>query len=220
MHLKNTSQPDSHRIAQSSTKRLSRLEPNDLSTRMYHVRRGTLAHSLRKVLRAQEEAAAKRDEEMWAFHQGQTYEDCDERTPSKQATYAIDAARSVIGTLMAEKKVTACIVDEAQVHLQSMRRITGDLDERLLLAEDQLGTLMEAVHWLGFPLSLHSDDDIQNRSRPRRGLSRSSRHPSSEGETDQDPQMRDLSHNESVGRGRSRLRTAKSLVASTHLEGG
>jgi len=190
---------------------------------MYYMRRAHIfSRSLRKILRAQEHAAAKRDEEMRAFRQGKTYEACNERNLAKQASCAIHAARSVLGALTAEKEVVACIVDEARANLQSMNRIASDLDGRLFLAEDQLGTLMEAVHRQGLSLSSHSDDDIQIPSRPRRGSSSSlsSRRRVSENETDRDHRMRDLSDNESVNRGRSHSRTTKSLVASVHAEGG
>jgi hypothetical protein len=92
-----------------------------------------------------------------AFRQGQAYENLDERNPHKQAGFALDAARSALETVIAEKKVAAGIIDEAEDHLESTHAMSTAAEERLSLAEQQLGNLIEATHWMGFPLTAPLD---------------------------------------------------------------
>ena len=102
-----------------------------------------------------------------------------ERDPHKQAGYAVGVARAVLETTYAEKELATSLVDEAQAYLQATQDIAHAVDERLSVAEDQLGELMDAACWRGFPVAAPWDFDTQVRShsRLRRTTSRrSSRH--------------------------------------------
>jgi hypothetical protein len=144
------------------SRHIAQSQPKDLSARTHYAGRGpTSTCSLRRVLRAQERAAAKRKEETLAFRQGWAYENADEQILHKQAGYALNAARSILETIITEKKVAASIIDEAEDHLQSTHSMNIAVEERLSLVEEQLGTIMEAAHWIGFSLALPLDEDIQ-----------------------------------------------------------
>jgi hypothetical protein len=86
-----------------------------------------------------------------AFRQGKAYENADGRNPYKQAGYALDAARNVLETIIAEKKVAASVIDEAEGHLQSTHRMNAAAEKSLALLEGQLGDLMEAAYWIRYP---------------------------------------------------------------------
>jgi hypothetical protein len=106
------------------------------------------------------------------------YENGGERDPHKQAAYAVGVARAVLETTHAEKELATSLVEEAQVYLQATQDIADAVDERLSVAEDQHGELIDAACWRGFPVAAPWGFDTHMRSHPRlrRAISRRSSH--------------------------------------------
>jgi hypothetical protein len=142
------------------------LKPERLGAREYYARRSlTLARSLRKSLRAEEHVTVKQNKEMEAFRQAMGYKDAGEKNARRQAQYALSVARAVLETTSAEKRLAISLVRGAEIYLQSTHDMADAMDESVMLAEQQLGDLLEAAHSRGLPTAERLDGDIDQHSR-------------------------------------------------------
>jgi hypothetical protein len=96
---------------------------------------------------------------MQALRLGLRYEESGEQDDRQHASYAIGFARAVLETASAEKQLATSLVDEAEVYLQSTHDIMQVMDDRLVLAEDQLGEILNKAFCEGFPTVDYSSDD-------------------------------------------------------------
>ena len=137
---------------QRHPRRSSHFGPTPLSIREYFTQRSpTLTRSLRKSLRAEGRVAHRQVQEMQALRLGLGYEESAERDDRQHASYLIGFARAVLETASAEKQLATSLVDEAEVYLRSTHDMMQVMDERLVLAEDQLGDILDKAQCEGLP---------------------------------------------------------------------
>jgi hypothetical protein len=107
--------------------------------------------------------AIQQIEEVEAFRQALSHDDASKQDTRKQAHHALTIARAVLETASAEKRLATSLVHEAEVYLQSTHAMADAMDEKLALAEEQLGDLLEAAHSQGFPTAEPSHFDVDRR---------------------------------------------------------
>ena len=93
---------------------------------------------------------------MQALRLGLRYEESAERDDRQHASYLIGFARAVLETASAEKQLATSLVDEAEVYLRSTHDMMQAMDERLILAEDQLRDILDKAQCEGLPTIDHS----------------------------------------------------------------
>jgi hypothetical protein len=130
---------------------------------------------------------------MRVLHEAVEFEKGGERNPEKQIRHTMQAARAIVETANAEMDLSAIIIEESQSYLQAAHDIADAVDERLSVAQDNLGGLMEAGQWRGLyvtaPTSTPSTFDTQPRSRSglrTRRISRSHRSDTSSSDSERE----------------------------------
>jgi hypothetical protein len=107
-------------------------------------------------LRREGQVARKQEQEMHALRLGLGYEESGQRDDRQHACNAIGFAHAVLETVSAEKQLATSLIDEAEVYLQSTQDMMQVMDERLVLAEDQLGDILDQAYCEGLPTTEQS----------------------------------------------------------------
>ena len=128
----------------------------------------SLARSIRKSLRAEDEVVVIRQKESAAFRRALRFHHSGREDLRQQAANALAVARAVIETLCAEKQLARCLVREAELYLRQAHHMAHAVDNNLAIAVQQVSSLLDAARAFGLAVD-PSHIDVNPRNYPRPG---------------------------------------------------